>query len=588
MAYDTSEAVAKFLSGFQMEITHRGKGTFTPDHVKYSLTIANGGKDFSTTFESNPHVHGEPTITQVFGALASDAMVVRDYGMDEFVDEFCDGMKPSAAIRAYNSCKETYDWMRDGLYLSNGDIASLSEVISENEDEVNTLVEKAASERAARYAYDHPKLPKGFVTIEQLKGDSMEPKPKERIVFDEDSYYGDEGEEMAINDLMERDGLTEDEVREDFTDDEIFNHQMEMKDFDYEEEMRALAAFFNGEKSDMSDFVNPYGGNHILVSGSVGRWNGTSTGIAVYKDFDAATDCSPSRFGQGNFFADCEIQKVWDENGTLYLAGAHHDGRVSVEMRQLTDEGERLWGQLDYEDYLPLEGLTAMGKHYELGDENQFIHDLYNSPELCAAPRYVEQSFGCPSEEYEKEEGTLPHDFTTGKWRVHLIYPGERYGLDGCLTYELNAYSGAPAAAHRASYPLVEFYDTSQDAARFPGGQFVSRYYMTDLLEDNSIAVSLDTMLKNGNQFSLDGGIPAWTVEGDDLAKVNDFLKKSCMEFCGSLPGDEKDEDSYSLTGEAKDATASRNGLSRNQMGIEEKAAECKEAATALANDNAL
>ena len=169
MAYDTTEAVAKFLSGFQMEITHRGKGTFTPDHVKYSLTIANGGKDFSTTFESNPHVHGEPTITQVFGALASDAMVVRDYGMDEFVDEFCDGMKPSAAIRAYNSCKETYDWMRDGLYLSNGDIASLSEVISENEEEIGALVEKAASERAARYAYDHPKLPKGFVTIEQLR-----------------------------------------------------------------------------------------------------------------------------------------------------------------------------------------------------------------------------------------------------------------------------------------------------------------------------------------------------------------------------------------------------------------------------------
>lgn len=138
------------------------------------------------------------------------------------------------------------------------------------------------------------------------------------------------------------------------------------------------------------------------------------------------------------------------------------------------------------------------------------------------------------------------------------------------------------------SYPLVEFYDTSQDAARFPGGQFVSRYYMTDLLEDDSIAVSLDTMLKNGNQFSLDGGIPAWTVEGDDLAKVNDFLKKSCMEFCGSLPGDEKGEDGYSLSGEAKDATASRNGLSRNQMGIEEKAAECKEAATVLANGNAL
>lgn len=69
MAYNTPETVADYLARFQMEITHRGKGTFTPDHVKYSLTIASGGKDFFTTFESNPHVHGEPTITQVFGTL---------------------------------------------------------------------------------------------------------------------------------------------------------------------------------------------------------------------------------------------------------------------------------------------------------------------------------------------------------------------------------------------------------------------------------------------------------------------------------------------------------------------------------------
>lgn len=234
MAYDTTEAVAKFPSGFQMKITNRERDTVAPDYyVKYSLTLSKGGKDFSTTFVSDPRAFGEPTVTQVFSALADDALTLRKYSTDEFVDKlYAQGVKPSAALRAYDSCKETNLWMQDG--------------------------------------------------------------------------------------------------------------------------------------------------------------------------------------------------------------------------------------------------------------------------------------------------------------------------------------------------------------------QFVSRYYMTDLLEDDSIAVSIDTMLKNGNQFSLDGGIPAWTVEGDDLAKVNDFLKKSCMEFCGSLPGDEKDEDGYSLTGEAKDATASRNGLSRNQMGIEEKAAECKEAATVLANDNAL
>ena len=34
MAYNTPETVADYLARFQMEITHRGKGTFTPDHEK--------------------------------------------------------------------------------------------------------------------------------------------------------------------------------------------------------------------------------------------------------------------------------------------------------------------------------------------------------------------------------------------------------------------------------------------------------------------------------------------------------------------------------------------------------------------------
>ena len=89
---------------------------------------------------------------------------------------------------------------------------------------------------------------------------------------------------------------------------------------------------------------------------------------------------------------------------------------------------------------------------------------------------------------------------------------------------------------------------------------------------ENSSADSFGTLW---NQFSLDGGIPAWTVEGDDLAKVNDFLKKSCMEFCGSLPGDEIGEDGYSLSGEARDAATSRNGLNENRKSVAEMIQEC-------------
>ena len=139
---------------------------------------------------------------------------------------------------------------------------------------------------------------------------------------------------------------------------------------------------------------------------------------------------------------------------------------------------------------------------------------------------------------------------------------------------EFEVSSKAPAVSVKALYVPSRSAVSSSCVAK-PGGQFVSRYYMTDLLEDNSIAVSIDTMLKNGNQFSLDGGIPAWTVEGDDLAKVNDFLKKSCMEFCGSLPGDDKGEDGYSLSGEARDAATSRNGLNENRKSVAEMIQEC-------------
>lgn len=143
MAYDTTEAVAKFLSGFQMKITNRERDTVAPDYyVKYSLTLSKGGKDFSTTFVSDPGASGEPTVTQVFSALADDALTLRKYSTDEFVDKlYAQGVKPSAALRAYDSCKETNLWMQDELYLSGWEIEEISKTLTKHGDEVNTLVE---------------------------------------------------------------------------------------------------------------------------------------------------------------------------------------------------------------------------------------------------------------------------------------------------------------------------------------------------------------------------------------------------------------------------------------------------------------
>lgn len=64
MAYNTPESVADYLSRFQMQVTERTKGTFSPMHVKYSLALKMGSSSFETTFQSNPNVHGEPTVTR--------------------------------------------------------------------------------------------------------------------------------------------------------------------------------------------------------------------------------------------------------------------------------------------------------------------------------------------------------------------------------------------------------------------------------------------------------------------------------------------------------------------------------------------
>lgn len=55
MAYNTPESVADYLSRFQMQVTERTKGTFSPMHVKYSLALKMGSSSFETTFQSNPN-----------------------------------------------------------------------------------------------------------------------------------------------------------------------------------------------------------------------------------------------------------------------------------------------------------------------------------------------------------------------------------------------------------------------------------------------------------------------------------------------------------------------------------------------------
>lgn len=132
----------------------------------------------------------------------------------------------------------------------------------------------------------------------------MDKTPKERIVFDEGVYYGDEGSEISIEDITSREGITVEEVLDSYTEEEIFENAMNMMDIDRSEELAGLKAFLDGSDSPLSSYDNPLGGNRIIARGSIGRWDGTRHGMTAYRDFDDMMG------GHDSVFKDCEIGKV--------------------------------------------------------------------------------------------------------------------------------------------------------------------------------------------------------------------------------------------------------------------------------------
>ena len=85
-----------------------------------------------------------------------------------------------------------------------------------------------------------------------------------------------------------------------------------------------------------------------------------------------------------------------------------------------------------------------------------------------------------------------------GKWNVRVILKGDKFGLDDCLTHEKNE-------------PTVEFYDTTH--MHTDRGQFVSRYYLSTLIE------------RDGNYgLDLQGDVPSWKVSAETMTVIAQWL----------------------------------------------------------------
>ena len=135
---------------------------------------------------------------------------------------------------------------------------------------------------------------------------------------------------------------------------------------------------------------------------------------------------------------------------------------------------------------------------------------------------------------------------------MHLVYPGEP-----C------AGGGLPKSENEnppCGDTMVEFYDTEDN------GQFVASFHMNTLLGypwNGMVGADLDGLEAYGFAYPLSTQAATDWLEGDDLAKVNAFLKETCKKVFGILPG--ADAGGYSLSGEAKEAALSRFALPENR-----------------------
>ena len=95
---------------------------------------------------------------------------------------------------------------------------------------------------------------------------------------------------------------------------------------------------------------------------------------------------------------------------------------------------------------------------------------------------------------HEIKKGIEPM-LTVSNFNVHVVRPGDKYGLNNVLTC-------GPKAQ-------VEFYDNRYDFT--PRGQFVTRY-------------NVETIRDSDNGLCLDGGVPAWNISASDMATVRKYI----------------------------------------------------------------
>lgn len=152
-----------------------------------------------------------------------------------------------------------------------------------------------------------------------------------------------------------------------------------------QEAMRHLESYLDGDGILEPRTVAPENGGNPLVARS------GDDGFFVCGWLDVLNLAGDSPL------VDCEIQRIRDEDGRLFLTGTRDGETVDVEVRQLTDEGAARLDALAGATYVPPHWVSPVDRAYAPGDAMwDGVLDLWRDPVMAAAPEYAARSAYLP------------------------------------------------------------------------------------------------------------------------------------------------------------------------------------------------
>ena len=173
------------------------------------------------------------------------------------------------------------------------------------------------------------------------------------------NYYDSEREQYARENILEDRGEDNGwENVDDIPDEEVWDELNFQEEIEWEETISDLKRFFDGKT--------------LLVTGTVGTWQGNFAGGKVLT-VENISDC----------WKNCDYIEIYDENGHFYIRSSHHDGTNLFEVKVLTEKGADMWDKYEY-DYI-WRDLSIQDVHGK----------LYNNSRYSHIPHYARNVWGC-------------------------------------------------------------------------------------------------------------------------------------------------------------------------------------------------